>query len=114
MLAAHAIIYMNDDAAGATALSIRRSIAGEQKERHDIGLCDLQKERPVFASLQPFFTQSAELQGRAKRDRRAEQEDFISMPREAGDVVAGPAGPLTVIRNRYNGLEFLDMQKPAP
>lgn len=106
MLAAHAILYLTDAGAEAVAQSIRRSIGGPQKERHDIGLCDLQQRQRILATPQPLFAQSAEVQGAAKQDRREHDALFIAGPRRAGDVVVTASGPLVVARNPAGGLEF--------
>lgn len=106
MLAAHAILYLTDAGAEAVAQSIRRSIAGPLRERHDIGLCDLQQRQRILATPQPCFAQSADVQGVGKHDRRAKDALFIATPRRPGDVVDSPSGPLVVTRNLAGGLEF--------
>ncbi len=102
MLAAHAILYLTEAGAEVVAQSIRRSIAANPRERHDIGLCDLQQAHRVLAAPAPCFAQSPEVQGAAKQDRRAQDADFVAQPRQVGDVV----GTLTVVRNAHGGLEF--------
>lgn len=106
MLAAHAILYLTDAGAEMVAQSIRRSISGAEKERHDIGLCDLQQAHPVLASALPYFTQTPEVQGKAKRERRADAVEFVSLPRQEGDQVETGGRKLTVTRNATGGLEF--------
>lgn len=106
MLAAHAILYLNDAGAEAVAQSIRRSLTGPQPERHDIGLCDLQQRQRILAIPEPFFTQSPEVQGAAKQDRRQQDAQFIATPRRPGEVVDHASGRLVVARNLAGGLEF--------
>lgn len=107
MLAAHAILYLTDAGAGAVAQSIRASIGGPQKERHDIGLCDLQQRQRVLATPFPYFAQSPDVQGAAKQDRRSEDQMFVATPRREADVVSGSTGPLTVVRAAGGGLQFM-------
>jgi hypothetical protein len=106
MLAAHAILYVTQAGVDAVKASIHKSISGEKKERHDIGLCDLQQVLTVKATAQPLFCQSSELQGAAKRDLRKELEDFVSLPRSAGDVVEAGDNKLKVVETPHGGLEF--------
>lgn len=106
MLAAHAILYVTQAGVEAVKASIRQSISGDRKERHDIGLCDLQQVLSVKATLQPLFCQSSELQGAAKRDLRKELEDYVSLPRSAGDVVVAGGQRLQVAETPMGGLAF--------
>jgi hypothetical protein len=106
MLAAHAIIYVTQAGVDAVKASIRKSISGEKKERHDIGLCDLQQVLSVKATAQPLFCQSSELQGAAKRDLRKELEDYVCLPRSAGDIVTAGDQRLQVAETPRGGLEF--------
>ena len=113
MLAAHAILYVTRAGVDAVAASIRRSLTGEKKERHDIGLCDLQRLLTVKATAKPLFCQSSELQGAGKRDLRKEQEDFVSAPRRAGDIVVAADSRRLVVETAGAGLEFrLDPSGP--
>lgn len=106
MLAAHAILYVTQAGVEAVKASIRQSISGDRKERHDIGLCDLQQVLSVKATLQPLFCQSSELQGAAKRDLRKELEDYVSLPKSAGDVVVAGGQRLQVAETPMGGLAF--------
>lgn len=106
MLAAHAIIYVTEAGVEAVAASIRKSISGERPERHDIGLCDLQQVLNVQATVRPYFCQSSEVQGAAKRDLRKELEDFVSTPRAVGDVVMSADRQLLVAETPTGRLEF--------
>jgi hypothetical protein len=106
MLAAHAIIYVTEAGVDAVAASIRRSISGERIERHDIGLCDLQQTLNVLATPKPFFCQSSEVQGAAKRDQRKELEDFISVPRAVGDRAMSADRQLLVAETPAGRLAF--------
>jgi hypothetical protein len=106
MLAAHAIIYVTQAGVDAVKQSIRKSISGEKKERHDIGLCDLQQVLSVKATVQPLFCQSSELQGAAKRELRKELEDYVSLPRSSGDIVTAGEHMLQVTETPLGGLEF--------
>lgn len=110
MLAAHAILYVTRAGVDAVKASIRNSISGERKERHDIGLCDLQQRLSVKATVQPLFCQSADLQGAAKRDLRKELEDYVSIPRSVGDIVAAGDQRLLVCETAKGGLEFRPAQ----
>ncbi|MCX7287210.1 MAG: hypothetical protein NTW20_06525 [Rhodobacterales bacterium] len=107
MLAAHAIIYVTEAGVDAVVQSIRKSMSSDPKERHDIGLCDLQRHLRVAATRLPFFCQSSDLQGNAKRDLRRLQEDFISQPRAVDDVVMTASGPLRVVRSASGRLEYV-------
>lgn len=106
MLAAHAILYVTQAGVDAVAASIRRSISADRKERHDIGLCDLQQTLDVRATIRPLFCQSAEVQGAAKRDLRKELEDFVSVPRSVGDLVVSADRRLKVAKTLSGGLQF--------
>lgn len=106
MLAAHAIIYVTEAGVDAVTASIRRSISGDRPERHDIGLCDLQQTLNVQATIRPYFCQSSEVQGAAKRDLRKELEDFVSTPRAVGDVLTSPDRRLLVAETPTGRLEF--------
>ena len=107
MLAAHAILYVTELGIEAVAQSIRHSIAADPQERHDIGLCDLQLRLRVAATALPYFCQSGDLQGDGKRDLRRLQEDFVSTPRAAGDLVATPGGALSVARTASGRLGYV-------
>jgi hypothetical protein len=106
MLAAHAILYVTEAGVEAVAASIRRSISGDAPERHDIGLCDLQQVLDVRATVKPLFCQSADVQGAKKRDQRKELENFVALPRSAGDVVVSAVQELTVVETTTGRLEF--------
>jgi hypothetical protein len=112
MLAAHAIIYVTDAAVEAVTASIRRSISGDRPERHDIGLCDLQRTLDIRATIKPLFCQSSDLQGAAKRDLRKALEDFVSAPRTIGDIVVSAERRLRVADTPTGGLEFR-LEAPA-
>ncbi|MGV8988238.1 MAG: hypothetical protein ACOH2H_18360 [Cypionkella sp.] len=88
MLAAHAIVYLTDAIATRVAQSIRGSIAATPPERHDIGLCRIQAQAKVLAVAKPYFAQSAAVQGAKKRERRAEEEEYIAIPRYADTLVS--------------------------
>jgi hypothetical protein len=106
MLAAHAILYVTKAGVDAVTASILKSISGDTKERHDIGLCDLQQTLNVQATLKPLFCQSSEVQGAKKRDQRKELEDFISVPRATGDLVLSADRRLKVAETPSSRLEF--------
>jgi hypothetical protein len=106
MLAAHAILYVSQAGVDAVIASIQRSISGDPKERHDIGLCDLHRQLDVQATVRPLFCQSSELQGAAKRERRKEMEDYVCTPRFAGDIVVAGDRRLRVVDTAVGGLEF--------
>ncbi len=113
MLAAHAIVYVTEAGIDAVVQSIRRSISSDPKERHDIGLCDLQRQLRVAATPLPFFCQSSDLQGNAKKDLRRLQEDFVAQPRAANDLVQTAKGPLRVLRYAEGRLEYATPEPEA-
>ena len=110
MLAAHAILYLNDAGAEEVTAAIRRSIDRRRPLRHDIALCELQARTRVLAMPRPYFTQSSGTQRAGKRAARQAEADFIAVPRLPGarGISAQDDGDVALIvaRTPTGGLEF--------
>ena len=110
MLAAHAILYLNEAGADEVTAALQRSTERRRPLRHDIALCDLQARTRVLAVKRPWFFQSSGTQRAGKRAARQEEENFIASPRSPGArVVVAQEGKdvaLIVARSAAGGLEF--------
>jgi hypothetical protein len=117
MLAAHAILYLNDQGADEVTAAIHRSINRRRPLRHDMALCELQARTRVMAVRAPWFFQSGGTQRAVKREARGEEEEFTALPRQPGDQVVAEdesgSVPLIVARNAAGGLEFQREGLPA-